>query len=355
MENRVFIANCKEYEYERVYAAVERVFDAFGGVKAIMANAVNGGKKVLVKPNILIPYKPEAAATTHPAVVRAVCEAFIKEGAEVSIIDSTGGPHTKMILRLLYGKTGIKQAAKQSGAKLSFDTSSKPVLCFKGQIIQEVDLLTPVLEADLVISVAKAKTHGFMSMTGCVKNLFGCVPGLGKPRLHRRFPKREDFAAMLVDVCRSVNPGFSILDAVYGMEGAGPTAGNPKQIGAILGGLSPYAVDLAQCHLMGLRMDSVHTLQEAASRELAPVDPEQLEWLGDDPEKLRTSFKPARKHTSDTVPVILENCTRCAYCVGICPMTCMKIKDKKVIINEKECIRCYCCHEFCPEKAISLE
>ena len=351
MENRVFVAKCCDYEQEKVSTAVERVLDAFGGATAIL----NGGKKVLVKPNLLVPRSPEVAATTHPAVVEAVCSAFIKAGAEVAIIDSTGGPHTKMVLRLLYGKSGIKQAAKQSGAKLSFDTKSRTIDYPEGRILQKIEIVSPVLDADLVITVAKAKTHGFQAMTGCVKNLFGCIPGLGKPKLHRKYPKREDFAAMLVDICQCIKPGFCLLDAVVGMEGAGPAGGDPKKLGAIVGGISPYAVDLAQCHLMGLRIDSVCTLQDAASRNLVSIDPNELAWLGDEKESLRSSFKPATKNKNDNIPTILENCIGCGDCARICPMKCIKMSERKAIIKEKACIRCYCCHEFCPAKAISLD
>jgi len=351
MENRVYVAKCKEYEQEQVSNAVGRLLEEFGGAKELLGN----GKKVLVKPNVLMPKKPEDAATTHPAVVEAVCREFINAGAEVTLIDSTGGPHTKLVLRLLYGKTGIKKAAKNAGAKASFDTSSRGVSFPEGQIIQNFDVLSPVLDANLVISLAKAKTHGFMKMTGCVKNLFGCIPGLAKPRLHKKYPKQEDFAAMLVDVCEYIKPAFSILDAVYGMEGAGPTAGTPKSLGAIVGGFSPYAVDLAQSYLMGMRPDSVYTINNAASRGFAPSTPEELHWLGDDPVKLRTSFKPARISKTNTVPKILENCTGCGDCVRICPAQCMAIAERKAVIKAKECIRCYCCHEFCPEKAIFID
>jgi len=371
MEKRVFIAKCGEYDQKQVNAAVDRVLEVFGGAEAIL----NGGKRVLVKPNLIMPRKPEDAATTHPAVIEAVCTAFIKAGAEVSIIDSTGGPHTKMILRLLYGKTGMKTAAENSGAKLSFNTKSTTVLFPEGRVMQKFDLLSPILEADLVISVAKVKTHGFQSMTGCVKNLFGCIPGMGKPLLHRKYAKRKDFAGMLVDICARIKPGFNILDGIYGMEGAGPTAGTPKYMGAVIGGISPYAVDLAQCHLMGLRTDSVYTLHEAAARWFAPEDAESLDWIGENPEEFRTNFKPAVNHKNDNVPKILENCTGCAECAKICPMKCIEIKERsavnnrqaainnrqaainnrQAVIKEKECIRCYCCHEFCPAKAISLD
>ena len=348
MDTRVCIAHCDSYD--QAAASVLHVFDAFGGVEAVL----NGRKRVLVNPNLLVPRKPDDAATTHPAVVEAVCSAFIKAGAEVAIIDSTGGPHSKILLKMLYGKCGMTSAAQNSGATLSFDTSSRSVTVPDGRVVQKLELLAPVLDAELVVSVAKAKTHGFMAMTGCVKNLFGCIPGLGKPNMHRRFSKREDFAAMLVDLCQRVDPGFSILDGVWGMEGAGPSAGDPKQLRLIAGGYSPYAVDLAQCHLMGLRRDSVLTILEAASRGLAPDDPAQLTWLGDDPEPLRSNFKPARQNKSDAVPAIMDNCTGCGDCTRICPQKCIAVQNGKAAINEKECIRCYCCHEFCPSKAVSI-
>ena len=349
IDTRVFVATCEEYD--RAAESVGRVLDAFGGAAAILA----GRRKVLVKPNIILPRDPADASTTHPAVLEAVCAAFVNAGAEVSIIDSTGGPHTKPTLRLMYGKTGIKKAAERSGASLSFDTSSRKVTIPEGRAVKSLELLGPVLDAELVISVAKAKTHGFMAMTGCVKNMFGCVPGLGKPNLHRKHPGKANFAAMLIDLCHTVAPGFSILDGVWGMEGAGPTGGDPKKMNAILGGFSPYAVDLAQCYMMGLRLSSVYTIREADSRGLAPDDPKKLSWLGDDPEPLRTNFKPAVKHKDDSPPRILENCAGCGVCAGVCPQRCIDVSGGTAVVNTGDCIRCYCCHEFCPLKAIALD
>ena len=348
IESRVFVARCEEYEHTA--QAVARVLEAFGGAEGILA----GRRKVLVKPNIILPRDPDDAATTHPAVVEAVCAAFVEAGAEVSVIDSTGGPHTKPTLRLLYGKTGIKKAVERSGASLSFDTSSRSVEIPDGRAVKRLELLSPVLDAELVISVAKAKTHGFMAMTGCTKNMFGCIPGLGKPNQHRKHPKRKDFAAMLVDLCQTVAPGFSILDGVVGMEGAGPTGGDPKRLNVILGGFSSYAVDVAQCYLMGLRLDSIYTIHEAASRGISPDDPGQLEWLGDDPEPLRSNFRPAIKHKDDAPPSILDNCIGCGDCASVCPQRCIAIEGGAAVVNARDCIRCYCCHEFCPQKAIAL-
>ena len=205
-----------------------------------------------------------------------------------------------------------------------------------------------------------------MTMTGCVKNLFGCIPGMGKPLLHRKYPKREDFASMLVDICEYISPGFSILDALYGMEGQGPASGDPKHIGVIAGAISPFAVDVAQSYLMGIRAERVNTIRDAAARGLAPGDPDLLTWLGENPSQFRKNFKPAVNHKNPNIPKILCNCTGCGDCARICPMKCIKIAGGKTasdktaggkiaIIEEKNCIKCYCCHEFCPAKAISLD
>ena len=160
---------------------------------------------------------------------------------------------------------------------------------------------------------------------------------------------------MLVDVCLLLNPGFNILDGIWGMEGQGPTGGEPKFLGAIIGGFSPYAVDLAQCYLMGLRQDTVFTIGDAASRGLGPASVDELTWLGDDHLSLRSNFKPARSHINDSIPSIKDNCPGCGDCVKICPVKCIEIMNKKAVIDEQKCIRCYCCHEFCPAKAILLD
>ena len=352
LENRVFVARCDAYEEADL--AVGRVLDAFGGASAILG----GKKRVLVKPNLIMPKSPECAATTHPAIVAAVCAAFIEAGAEVSIIDSTGMPHRKTVLKRLYGKCRMTEAAEEGGAVLSYNLKSRTVPVPDGRMLRDVSLLASVLEADLVVSVAKAKTHGMMAMSGCVKNLFGCVPGTGKPMLHGRFPRRRDFAGMVVDVCQAVAPGFSLADGVWGMEGAGPTNGDPKHLRVVAGGPSPYAVDLALCHLMGLRLDTVHTIAEAAARNLAPGDPMQLGWMGDDPASLRQQFRPASKHKGDALPTVNENCTGCGDCARICPQKCINIVEKKAVIAANTgagaCIRCYCCHEFCPFGAVSI-
>ena len=89
-QGRVRIEICNDYTYDPVKAAVERIFQDFP--------LDFEGKTVAVKPNLLLARAPENASTTHPTVVRAVCEAVISRGGKAVIAESGGGPLTRAAL-----------------------------------------------------------------------------------------------------------------------------------------------------------------------------------------------------------------------------------------------------------------
>jgi len=80
MKSRVLVADAG---YDVTLAPViERVLDEFPREWS--------GKRVLVKPNVLAPFAPEDAVTTHPAVVEQVVKALLARGAEVVVGDNPG-------------------------------------------------------------------------------------------------------------------------------------------------------------------------------------------------------------------------------------------------------------------------
>lgn len=89
-------------------------------------------------------------------------------------------------------------------------------------MVKDFSIINPIAKADMVISVAKLKSHCMTGLSGGVKNLFGCVPGLLKPELHSRFPKPELFCRMLLDLCELVRPVVTVVDAIVAMGGDGP-------------------------------------------------------------------------------------------------------------------------------------
>jgi ferredoxin len=237
--------------------------------------------------------------------------------------------------------------------------------------VKSFPVLGPVLDADVVISAAKMKTHGISYITGAVKNLFGAMPGLTKARMHARFPDHVKFNRMLVDLCECVRPAFSIVDGIVGMEGHGPSGGDPKPAGVLVASRSPYAADLACARIMGFPSDRVPILVDAASRGLVPSDADKLDWAGDPPERFAANFRPATSNLpGDNLhflpktlrayihrklapyPAIQPDCIGCGKCAEICPSQIIRIRDGRAAINYTGCIKCYCCHEICPVQAI---
>lgn len=372
IDTRVYLAGCPDYRADRVSTRIHEMLSAFGGAGAIL----NGRKKVLLKPNLALPSAPEAAVTTHPAVIRALAAEFIQAGAEVSIADSGIGGYSRAGQEQTYDKCGMTAAARETGAALCLDVSHRRVELPAGQVLHHCEMITPVLSAELVISVAKLKTHSMMGMTGAVKNLFGAVPGYDKPLLHKNFTQRERLAGMLIDLAEFISPAFSVIDGICAMEGRGPTGGIPRQAGVLIGAVNPHAADLLAAQVAGMGIHEVHTLKAALERGLIPESAEKLTFLGEKPDGRGRPFKrasgvgasraavvnflprawqPALSRIALPYPAVRpDRCIQCRQCEKVCPKQVISFADGRMTVNYAGCIRCYCCHEICVHRAIAL-
>ena len=182
----VSIARCDTYELEQVRGALVQALKPLGGIGAF----VQPGQRVMLKPNLLMPVRPERAITTHPAVVEAMVELVQKAGGEPVVIDSPGGPfHTPIVMWRLYRDTGMQAVSDRTGVPLLYDADSVQVSTPDGVLLKRLDLLKVYQEADVIISLPKFKTHGLTAITGSIKNLFGLVPGMTKPAYHAKLPE----------------------------------------------------------------------------------------------------------------------------------------------------------------------
>ena len=364
---KVALTGCPDYEPKHVYEAFERALALTGGMKDI----IKPGMRVLVKCNMVMHKGPEAAATTHPEVVSAVCYAVKALGATPVIGDSPGGPLSATLLKSYYAATGLSEAAARAGAELATDTRQGVLDCPEGVELKHMDITRMALDADAVISCSKLKTHGMTLMTGCVKNLFGCVPGMTKVEYHARFNQLKRFSNMLVDIERAVRPVLSVLDAVDGMEGDGPTGGTPRHIGALLVSRDAHALDWVAAQLIGLNPTDVCTIARAQERGL--IKPADIVVYGDRIEDFRVSDYVHPHAARDiklysTVPVVgwLINavtmphpdfdklrCVRCGICARSCPAKAIELKPYPNA-DLKKCIRCFCCQELCPQNAVKV-
>lgn len=344
---------------------------ALGGFGAF----VGPGEKVLVKPNLLTAAAPERAVTTHPEVLRAVIEGCQAAGAEVWVGDSPGFGNPIRIAE----RCGILAVCRETGARFVPFEAAVNKSFPDGRVAKRFLLAEPVTQADKVISVAKFKTHGLALYTGAVKNLYGTVQGIEKAKLHLRYQSRDEHSDLLYDLYRLVRPVLSIIDAVVGMEGAGPQNGTPRQVGLLLAGADALAVDAIGCSLMGLDPRRLPLLQAAARAGVA-LDPGRIEVVGLPlaearvdgyvlPETEKESVMSrlvsakglpaglrtwARRHLTARPVLSPELCLGCGICRESCPAEAITIRDKKAQIDDARCIRCYCCQEMCPQAAIVL-
>ena len=247
------------------------------------------GKRVLLKPNLVEPHAGAGHINTHPLVVRAAAEAFLAGGA-ASVLVAEGAGHRRDAL-LVLEESGLGEVLASEGLAFA-DLNSGPVHRVRnlGGMSKLGDLWLPdaLARVDLVVSVAKMKTHHWAGATLSMKNLFGVMPGAvyGWPKNVLHFAGIEP---SILDIAATVRPGFAIVDGIVGMEGDGPIMGDPVAAGVLVMGRSCPAVDASCCRVMGIDPARVGYLRAAAGR-LGTIDAARIEQRGETPAAVRRDF-----------------------------------------------------------------
>lgn len=370
---KVILKRCETYDVAKIKEQLLICIENMGGINKFVSTT----DKVLLKINLVIKKRPDEAATTHPAFVQALAEIFIENGNDVLIGDSPGGVFNKIALAPIYKVTGMEDVANKTGAKLNYNFDSFELKCNNAKTykkFQAVDMLNDVTK---VINVSKFKTHSMMTFTGATKNMFGIVPGILKGEFHYNVHQYDAFADVLIDICMASNPVLSFMDAIEGMEGAGPTAGNPRKINLIIASESPYHLDKVACDIINLNTDKVPLLAACVNRNLITKDFSDIEFLGDNIKdfyindfKLPDTTGNLNEEILNKIPLFLrkyldkhlktrpvfdfDTCIGCKICGDNCPPSIISFdKNKKPHADLDKCIRCYCCQELCPKKAVS--
>lgn len=368
--SKVSITPCDTYDPADVETALRAALSPLGG----MAAFVSPGQRVLLKVNLLSRALPEKAVTTHPELVRAVIRVVKSCGGEVSVGDSPGGPNTAGQWRHVSEDSGIGAVCAEEGVPLVlFDDDCVRATAPAGSLYGAFTLGRAVTETDVLITLPKFKTHGFMMFTGAVKNLFGCIPGLDKAQYHLKVPDRDDFGSMLVDLMLACKPTLAIMDAVVGMEGEGPAGGTPRQVGALIASADCVSLDVVASAMAGLDPMEVYSNKAAARRGLGPSSVGEIEVVGADWRQLAPNgfALPARDLSANMPPwlgkrlrgwttarPILERaaeCTKCKRCEENCPVDAIVVGTRGPVFDHSTCIRCYCCQELCPPQVIGLK
>jgi len=356
---KISLIKCSTYNVQAVTEAVRRAVDLLGGISAF----VKPGNKVLLKPNLLSAKTPDRAITTHPAVVEAVI-ILVKEAGGIPMVgDSPAGAFKS--LEGFWDTTGMLEVCRKHSVELiSFERSGVHLKEHNGK---KYHLAAPVLDAEVIINLPKLKTHSLTLMTSAVKNMYGVIPGLKKSMYHKQAPKPWDFSKLVVDIYALARPHLTIVDAVVGMEGMGPSAGNPRDLGFMMAGQDGVALDGYAAHLLGKKPLDIPTTRIAAQQKLGIADLKQIEVLGDQILPVK-DFKWPPNWFYSLIPNFLAKyaarlfwvrpaidpklCINCGYCVESCPVSALASIGAVPEFSYKLCINCLCCSEVCPQHAV---
>jgi uncharacterized protein (DUF362 family) len=245
------------------------------------------GQRVLLKPN-LVEFDAKTCVNTDVAVVAAALEAFRSLGAaEVRIGE---GPGHRRDTYAIAEMTRYRDEIPKFDA-LFTDLNRDDVSPIQGFADRgEIYLPNTALRADLIVSLAKMKTHHWAGATLSMKNFFGLVPGsvYGWPKneLHQ-----VGISESIVELNRIFRRTFAIVDGIVGMEGNGPIQGTPKQAGVLVMGSDLPSVDATCCRIMGIDPAKVEYLTVAADRGLGVIEEAHVDQRGETIKSVATKFE----------------------------------------------------------------
>jgi uncharacterized protein (DUF362 family)/ferredoxin len=342
-----------------------------------IASQVNRGDRVLVKVNMGCTgvREPEQRFTSHPAYVAAVIEVLMDCGAKVSFGDDAA--RVGKYYEPLYEKTGMREVARRTGARLVDFVAVGAREIRGGLLIPRRYLVTnALLDADFVVNVANCRSHQGIGLSGAVKNMFGCVIGRRKLLIHNMFPGQpRAFSRVIADIYRTIKPGLSFLDLTSVVEGAGQELAI-RPVGLMLASTDGVALDTLAAHAIGyegLPLWIAHYGNKfgVGCNEIDRVCIRGIDWEAFQ----RPNLKHPWMHGKTTVPLydrataILNNavlhprpvispeaCTGCGDCAQRCPVNCIEPgrTGERYRIELSRCADCGCCLKVCDVGAVDL-
>jgi uncharacterized protein (DUF362 family)/NAD-dependent dihydropyrimidine dehydrogenase PreA subunit len=346
-------------KYENVHEAVDRAFELF--------SPDVHGKKVLIKPNVLRASEAKEGIVTHPTVLRAVVEKVESLRPASIIVGDNPGLFSYGANEESFRSTGLMEAACGHYRNIGADSVH---VAFDPAFMSTVSVSRAVLDADVIISLPKFKTHGLTVMTGAIKNSYGILPGAQKAQLHKAAGSPERFHEVVVEVFRLRVPDLFIVDAVVGMQGNGPASPDLRAVGLILAADNAVALDAVIATMMGCDPGRLRFLRKAKEVGLGDYDLGSIEILGELKRLPDFKLPPLGGEAligNEAVQNLIhgrtllrpkadpEKCTGCGTCVEQCAVSALSLHEGLPRVDADTCITCFCCQEMCPEKAITLQ
>ncbi len=241
---------------------------------------IASGGRVLVKPNLL---RADVLTCTNAVIIAAVCRYLRDKGCHVSVGDSPGFGTSRGVAKAIGLDAALKRFGCDDVPLVTLDSPVRKPLTLGGGL----GLSRHALEVDHILNLPKLKAHSQMRVTGAVKNLFGCVSGLGKALLHTRYGDKEKngvavFPSAVADILRYLPPVTTLMDGVTAMHMWGPSGGKAFPAHFLAASASPAALDTAVYSILGVVPEDVPLWHELRRRNEPGAFLEEIVLSGED-------------------------------------------------------------------------
>jgi uncharacterized protein (DUF362 family) len=276
---------------DSVITAVREAMEAADWKKYIPA-----GADVSLKPNLgwdlFLP-----GAVTSPWVVEGVIRVLQGYAGKIAIVEAG---QILVDVEKAVRQTGIYSLCEKYRLEWVNLTQNKfsEVDLENGRVLKKI-WVPEILTRTALITIPVVKTHGKTTITGSIKNQWGCLPVFR----HQYHPVVND---VLVDINLAVKPRFSVVDGTVGMEGNGPKSGRPKVLDLVLASGDIVAADAVQARIMGFDPAAIPSIVNCARAGLGHDRAEDIDIVGEKLEDVLTPFRPAKHNPISWTEQILR-------------------------------------------------
>jgi len=279
-------------------------------------------ERAVIKPNVLSEHK-DGCVVTDPRVCEATAQFLRAQGVE-DLILAEGTTDSKVRGKadtmVAFEKHGFSRLGKKwTMLDLNFDEPSDWFEIYSPGLNYRVELgMARTVTSNYTISAAKFKTHDVLGLTLSLKNMMGSICAarnaydgrviargpISKTYMHgfgerqpsdltmeeNIGPSKLTLAVNLVRMAKRTKPSLAIIDGVTAMEGDGPICGSRKELGVVLAGIDPVAVDTVAAYIAGFETRHTGYIYVSGLRGIGENRLNEIEVVGEKLEDVRSSF-----------------------------------------------------------------
>ena len=236
-------------------------------------------------------------AVTGPWVVEGVIQTIRDHVGTIYVVESD---QVVVDVEKALRQTRIDRVCERTGAEWVNMTGSefKTVPLPNGLAFAEIGVPEILLRTEM-ITIPAIKTHNKTTITGAIKNQWGCLPKLR----HNYHLVLND---ALADINYAVTPRFAVMDATVGLEGNSPKSGEPRVVDRVIASGDFVAMDAVVAKIQGFDPEHVQHIQNCDRLGMGVGHVEKIDVVGDDDLSLNLHFKPARHNLVSWVELALR-------------------------------------------------